>query len=155
VEHLEKVALESSQHKSLLWLCYVDDKFVAWPHGPEQLLNFLSHLNSLRPSIQFTKEMDPYSAFPFFGVLVIRKKTPMATKVFRKPTHTGQYLNVNSNHPPHVKRFNSVFTKEIPPHAKNIKICVITPVVSDVIFSFTVIFKISLTQLLTPRAAVL
>jgi hypothetical protein len=32
--------------------CYVDT-FVVWPHGPEQLHNFLCHLNGLRPSIQF------------------------------------------------------------------------------------------------------
>jgi hypothetical protein len=47
VEHFEKLALESAQHKLLLWLCYFEDTFVVWSQGPERLQNF--HL----PSQQF------------------------------------------------------------------------------------------------------
>jgi hypothetical protein len=104
MEYFEKLALDSAQHKPSLWLRYVDDTFVVWPHGPEHLQNFLSHLNCLRPTIQFTMERESGSAIPFLDVLVIRKETTLATKVYRKPTHTGRYLNFNSNHPPHVKR---------------------------------------------------
>jgi hypothetical protein len=49
MEHFEKLALDSAQHKPSLWLRYVDDTFVVWPHRPSQLQDFLSHLNSLRP----------------------------------------------------------------------------------------------------------
>jgi hypothetical protein len=83
VKHFEKLALDSTQHRSSLWLLYIDDIFMVWPHGPERLQNFLIHLCSLRSS-------------------VIRKETTLDTEVYRKPTHTGQYLI----HPPHVKRFN-------------------------------------------------
>jgi hypothetical protein len=97
-------ALDSAQHKPSLWLWYADDIFVVWPHGPERLQNFLGHLNSLRSSIQFTMETESESVIPFQDILVIRRGMTMATKVYQKPTHTGQYLNFKSNYPPHVKR---------------------------------------------------
>jgi hypothetical protein len=77
---------------------------VVRPHSPEWLQNFLIHLNSLRPSIQFTMEIQSDSAIPVLDVLVIRKGITLATKVYRKPTHTGQFLSFKSNHPLHVKR---------------------------------------------------
>jgi hypothetical protein len=92
MEHLEKLALDTAQYKPSLWLRYVDDivVFVVWPQGPEQLQKFLSHFNSLRPSIQFTT--------------VVWKGMTLATKIYRTPTNTGRYLNFKSNHPPHVKK---------------------------------------------------
>jgi hypothetical protein len=49
-------------------------------------------------------EIESDSAIAFLDVLVIRKETTLATKVYRKPTHTVRYLSFNSNHPPHVER---------------------------------------------------
>jgi hypothetical protein len=87
-----------------VWLCYIDDTFVVWLHGQSWLQDFLSHLISLRPSIQFIIKIESDSAIAFLDVLVIREKTTLATKVYRKPSHTGRYLNFNSSHLPHVKR---------------------------------------------------
>jgi hypothetical protein len=56
MEHFQKLALDSAQHKPSLWLRYFDDTFVVLPHGPSQFQDFLSQLNNLRPSIQFTME---------------------------------------------------------------------------------------------------
>jgi hypothetical protein len=70
----------------------------SWPRAEQ---NFLSHLNSLRPAIKFAMEIESDSAIPFLDVLVIRKETTLATKVYRKPTQTGRYLNCSSNHLPH------------------------------------------------------
>jgi hypothetical protein len=36
MEHFENLALDSAQHKSSLWLRYVDDTLVFWPHGPDR-----------------------------------------------------------------------------------------------------------------------
>jgi hypothetical protein len=83
---------------------HVDDTFVVWPHDTEKLKEFLSHINSLRPTIQFTLETETGDSLPFLDVLVYRNGTSLLTKVYRKPTHTGRYLHLNSNHPPHVKR---------------------------------------------------
>jgi hypothetical protein len=100
MEHFEKLALGSVEHKPSLWLRYVNDIFVIWPHGPERLQSFLIHLNSLRPSIQFTMEVESCSAILFLDVLVTKKETKLVTKVYRKPTHTGRYFNLKSNHLP-------------------------------------------------------
>jgi hypothetical protein len=72
-ENFEKMALVSAQYNPLLWLRYVDDKSVSWPHGPSSLEFFFNHLNSLRSSIQFTMEVQSDSAIHFLGVLVITK----------------------------------------------------------------------------------
>jgi hypothetical protein len=42
VDHFEKWKLDPGQHKTSLWLQFVDDTFVISPHGPEHLQNFLS-----------------------------------------------------------------------------------------------------------------
>jgi hypothetical protein len=77
--------------------------FVVWPHGPERLLDFLSHLNSLRPSIQFSMDNRVRPCIAFLDIMVIREETTLANKVYRKPTHTGRYVKFNSNYPSHVK----------------------------------------------------
>jgi signal transduction protein with GAF and PtsI domain len=59
---------------------------------------------SLKPSIQFAMERESDSVIAFLGVPVIREKTTLVTKVNRKHTHTGRYLNFDYNHPPHVKK---------------------------------------------------
>jgi hypothetical protein len=66
MEHFEKVALDSAEHKPSLWLRYVDGTFVVWPLSPERLQNFFSHRSSLRPSIQFTMETESDGAILFW-----------------------------------------------------------------------------------------
>jgi hypothetical protein len=63
---------------------------------------------------------------------------------------------LNSNHPPYVKRglVISVFTKELPPFAKNVMICLMKLVALGVIFSLTIIVKVSFTRLLIPSSTV-
>ena len=58
MEHFEELALESGESKPATWLRYVDDTFVIWNKGRDKLLDFLEHLNSIRPSIQFTMELE-------------------------------------------------------------------------------------------------
>ena len=38
------------------WWRYTDDVFAVWPHGKEQLIEFLKKINQFHPSIKFTTE---------------------------------------------------------------------------------------------------
>ena len=58
MEDFEQEALNFVADQPSLWVCYVDDTFVTWPHGLDKLENFHSHLNSLRRSVQFTVEKE-------------------------------------------------------------------------------------------------
>jgi hypothetical protein len=49
-------------------------------------------------------EIKTDSASPLLDMLVIRDGCTLNTRVYRKHTHTGRYLNFQSNRPPHVKR---------------------------------------------------
>ena len=66
---------------------------------------FLDNLNSLRPSIQFTLEIEDERKLPFLDVQVTRDAESgiFRTAVYRKPTHTDRYLHYESYHPAHVK----------------------------------------------------
>jgi hypothetical protein len=45
MEHFQDVTLSRAAYKPTCWFHYVDDRFVIWPHGPEELKNLLNHLN--------------------------------------------------------------------------------------------------------------
>ena len=55
-QYLMAVAITSAPLKSSLWICYVDDTFVIWPHYLAPLKRFHEHLKQQCPSIQFTME---------------------------------------------------------------------------------------------------
>ncbi|XP_077778802.1 uncharacterized protein LOC144326219 [Podarcis muralis] len=107
MEHFETNALDKSEHKPKLWLRYVDDTFVIWPHGKEKLDSFLTHLNSLHPKIQFTMEIEANNQLPFLDVLIYKKPDgSLGHTIYRKKTHTNRYLHAQSHH--HPAQINSV-----------------------------------------------
>ncbi|KAJ7314096.1 hypothetical protein JRQ81_006031, partial [Phrynocephalus forsythii] len=95
------------KHKPKLWLRYVDNTFVIWPHGKDKLNNFLTHLNSLHPKIQFTMEIEANNQLPFLDVLIYKKPDgSLGHTIYQKKTHTNRYLNAQSHH--HPAQINSV-----------------------------------------------
>jgi hypothetical protein len=94
--HFEKLALDSALLKPSCWYRYVDDTFVIWPHGSNTLQDFFIHLNSIKPSIQFTMEIEDNTTIPFLDVMVTKTEATWSTRVYRKPTHSGHYLNYES-----------------------------------------------------------
>ena len=104
MEHIEETALLTFPYQVILWKRYVDNTFVVINNNFVD--EFHEHLNSIHPDIQFTKEKARNNALPFLDVLV--EKTPkgeVKTSVFRKPTHTDQYLHYNSYQPMQHKGF--------------------------------------------------
>ena len=55
------------------WVRYVDDTFVVWSHGEEELGRFLLHINSIHPQIQFAMETERDQQLAFLDVLVLRR----------------------------------------------------------------------------------
>ena len=60
----------------------------------------LQHTNTQDPHIQFTiEEPNQEGALPFLDTLVSPgPNNTLVTTVYRKPTHTGQYLQWDNNH---------------------------------------------------------
>ena len=78
---------------------FVDDTFLIWAHGEEELETFVDHLNKQSDSIKFMKEFEKNIALPFLNTLVIKKQDGgIAHKVYRKKIHTEQYLHALSQH---------------------------------------------------------
>ncbi len=73
MEFFETMALDKEDLKPSIWYRYVDDTFIVWPHGKNTISNFLQHVNSVRPSIQFTIETKHNGSLAFLDVLVSRK----------------------------------------------------------------------------------
>ncbi|XP_046570134.1 uncharacterized protein LOC124278477 [Haliotis rubra] len=94
----EQHALSSSLIKPTCWFRKVDDTFVILPKNNDPTA-LLQHLNQQHPRIQFTIETETNSQLPFLDVLVTRTTdNTIQTSVYRKPTHTDQYIHFDSNH---------------------------------------------------------
>ena len=98
----EERALLTAPVTPACWYRKVDDVFAILNEtdDPETLLN---HLNTQSNHIKFTMETESENQLPFLDVLVTRTTDGLQTSVYRKPTHTDQYVHFKSNHPTSVK----------------------------------------------------
>ena len=116
MEKFEQKALNSANPKPEWWTRFVDDTFLIWAHGKEELEKFVEHLNKQTESIKFMKEFEENNALPFLDTLLIRKQDgSISHKVYRKGTHTEQYLHALSHHHPNQKMgvLNTLFTRAL------------------------------------------
>ena len=99
MENFEIRALQSSPTPPLFWKRFVDDTFVILKKAHKE--KFLAHINSVDNNIQFTtEEPGPDGSLPFLDILISPDKDGrLETSVYRKPTHTDQYLQWDSHHP--------------------------------------------------------
>ena len=70
-----------------------------WRGKKEDLELFVWLLNGIKNKVQFTLEIEKDNFHPFLDVGITKFEGKLITTVYRKPTHTQQYINWNSNHP--------------------------------------------------------
>jgi len=83
-----------------LWKRYVDDTLEVVKRGTvDKLTEFFNNLDD-SGSIKFTYEVKTEGQLPFLDLLLNRTNSGgLKLSVYRKPTHTDQYLNFMSRHP--------------------------------------------------------
>ena len=92
MEYLEQKALSTAPLPPKFWGRYVDDTFVIHKEANKQ--GFLQHINSVDPVIRFTVEDNKEDgSIPFLDTIVKPEADGfLSITVYRKPTHTDQYL---------------------------------------------------------------
>ena len=107
MEEFEVKSLQSFPNPPSMWLRFVDDTFVI--NKAEHSQDLFQHINNQDPHIQFTVEPTQQGSLPFLDTLVtIQPDNTLSTSVYRKPTHTDQYLHWDSNH--HITAKHSVYS---------------------------------------------
>ena len=98
MENFEIRALATSPCTPTLWKRFVDDTFTIIKKTHKEA--FMEHLNSIHNNIQFTsKEPCEDGSIPFLDMLITAdEEGRLKITVYRKPTHTDQYLHWDSHH---------------------------------------------------------
>ena len=101
---LEEDFLSKSHLQPSLYLRYIDDIFMIWPHDIDDLKSFHERFDSHNGSIKFTMESSCEKVH-FLDVTVTLSPNgqKLQTSVYTKPTDSFTYLNFNSFHPTHIK----------------------------------------------------
>ena len=98
MENFEVKAINTAQYPPKMWKRYVDDTCVILDSAGKE--EFLNHINSLDPHIQFTSEdAKPDGSIPFLDTIVMPQSDgSLKTTVYRRPTHTDIYFHWDSYH---------------------------------------------------------
>ena len=101
MDHFETKALENWPLKPSLWLRFIDDIFMIWTHGEDNLNKFITYLNKLHPTIKFTHEVSDSSINFLDTAVKINEERNLYTTLYEKPTDTHLYLHyTSSDHAP-------------------------------------------------------
>ena len=98
MEYLEQKALKHCSKPFKSWHRFVDDTLVINKEVNKQ--GFLQHINSVDPAIKFTVEDNKKDgSIPFLDTIVKPEAYgTLSITVYRKPTHTDEYLQWDSHH---------------------------------------------------------
>ena len=98
MEDFEEKAISTFPHQLKFWGRYVDDALSATKLALIDPLT--THLNSIDNHIQWTVEHQQDKQLPMLDAkMKIQDNGAISTSVYRKPTHTDQYLQFDSHQP--------------------------------------------------------
>ncbi len=98
MQWFEDTALDTFPYEISLWKRYVDDTVVVLMDAP--LEDFTNYINSIHPAIKFTREEETEKSLAVLDAKITRDNLgKLSFSVYRKPTHTDQYLQYSSNQP--------------------------------------------------------
>ena len=92
----ESIAISTALHPPKVWEQFFDD--VCSILKRTHLENFFHHINNLRQNINFTTEEESNGELALLHTLLKRNNGEISVLVYRKPTHTDQYLHHSSHH---------------------------------------------------------
>ena len=78
------------------WCRYIDDIFAIWPHGEEQLTEFLEKISTFYPSIRFMAQWSVKSVTFLDTKVMVENEGCITTDLYVKPADTHQYLHRDS-----------------------------------------------------------
>ena len=94
---IETTAITTADTPPRIWERHVDDAFSILCRC--NLGQFFQHINSLHLKTKFTMEKEENLTIPFLDTLIQQNQDgTISVKVYRKPTHTDQYLSFTSHH---------------------------------------------------------
>lgn len=102
----EKVGLEKTKHKPLLYYRFLDDIWGIWTESEEKFNQFIIDLNNTNSSIsimaEINKEQVNFLDITIFKGTEFHNTGTLDTKVYFKSTDTHCLLHKHSYHPKHI-----------------------------------------------------
>ena len=114
MEDIQEIAIATAPHPPHWRYRYMDDTHTKL--DPEYAQEFTNHLNTLDLHIKFTTEEEEDGKLAFLDTNTMRKENgELKITIYRKATHTDQYLHYTSNHPLQHKRSVVLTLLHLPP----------------------------------------
>ena len=95
--------LRTQTQQSLLLSRYIDDIFLVWTSTEEDLIQFLTDINTFNPALRYTHHYLPTSVYFLLDFTIYKGPlfpftNTLDTKTFQKPHNLYQYLHYTSCH---------------------------------------------------------
>jgi len=99
----ERIQDEDLLARIYLFLRFIDDILIFWTGTEQELVNWLSRINAMFPTIKFTADFNfQEKTVNFLDLTITQKDGFIRTDLYRKPSDTIKYLLPTSSHPSHI-----------------------------------------------------